>query len=265
MASYKCSYCEYSTDKTVYLKRHHSVKHVGLAYIQPTELPAVEPVSHVCDKCAKTCKSKKFLERHMEKCTGLNGKYTCPGCGHSYRYVNNMYHHRKTCEGFLQQNNPTEPPPEENVEPKGIIYDFENERADYISTDFYHSCIRRLGSNGEGIISMVEKLYMSNEAPENHNVRIPTNKHCNKKHFLEIRKNNRWIIQDKDTIIARMIQYVINLLHRHYESEGGKPLREMDDVYYRHCFVRYCHTFPSYNYKLYRQVYALILNFHDTT
>ena len=57
-----CDQSEFMTDHPMYLSSHKRREHHG--YLQPT-LEVDEPVD--CIYCGKKCKSKKHLEKHMER------------------------------------------------------------------------------------------------------------------------------------------------------------------------------------------------------
>jgi Zinc finger, C2H2 type len=267
--SFQCSLCDYTTTKEDSLRKHKDIKHSLI--IQSQNL-------YHCDKCMKDYKTLGYFQKHLEKCKNTEVKNICSGCNRSFAHKNNLYRHKKQCMGVIQNNihytNLTNQTINSNNQTNQTnqtiqifnfygnsgINSFGNERTDYISKDFINQCIRRLGSSGEGIVQMTGKIHTSTEAPDNHNVRIPVQR-CQTSKFLEVKDPTGWIIQDKDTVIGRMVQSVVDMLHEYYQSESGKVLKDLDESYYNQCFLRFCYTLPDQNYGMYRQIYAVIVNF----
>jgi len=63
------------------------------------------------------------------------------------------------------------------------------------------------------IPKMIAEIHFNNEKPENKNILIPNKKD----NFVKIFKNNKWVYQDKNIAIDRLVDEKYNVIDNHYE------------------------------------------------
>lgn len=122
----KCPYCFYTSDKKYNLKRHIKTKHKDkknrikikrrkkkIVLVQQNIKSNKEKdilKEHECSKCNKKYKTKRFLEKHEEKCDGLD-ILTCYKCMKVFsskssksRHINNVNCTKNKEEDELTKN-----------------------------------------------------------------------------------------------------------------------------------------------------------------
>lgn len=78
------------------------------------------------------------------------------------------------------------------------VHNFGNENKDYITTEFARQCLEM---GAFGIQLMLDRIYFSDEHPENHNVRLRSLKNS----LVEVLKDKRWECRGLNDTIETMI------------------------------------------------------------
>ena len=82
--SYNCNQCDFCTINYYRLKKHKDIEHSDAKV-------------HQCEKCNKLLSSKYILEKHREKCSGLN-ILQCKYCHELFANRKSKYNHTLTCK-----------------------------------------------------------------------------------------------------------------------------------------------------------------------
>ena len=84
---YKCSYCDYSSERKYYLKLHNEIKHK-------------EGSIYKCNRCEKKLSSKQYLQKHEKTCKGNINRLECQGCHKVFSTSSSKCRHKKSCKVF---------------------------------------------------------------------------------------------------------------------------------------------------------------------
>ena len=125
--NYKCTYCEYFSNKKYNLYRHMVAKHinnnVGISSnisknpnIQnknsniEDKIPNIKDKNtnikdrntnndnNICNKCGKTSSSKSYLNKHLIICKGVSNPLECHICHKIFSHYNSKSFHLKKCK-----------------------------------------------------------------------------------------------------------------------------------------------------------------------
>lgn len=101
------------------------------------------------------------------------------------------------------------------------IKDLGRENISYLSTEFLSRCFVN-----KDIFRLLENIHCDKEHPENHNIRIKSQK----RNQIETRENDKWMIKDEDEALTTCIQNGYRILSRHgYQYKKEIIEDELDD------------------------------------
>lgn len=102
------------------------------------------------------------------------------------------------------------------------LRDFGQENIEYLSDNFISRCFAN-----RDILRLIEIIHCDKQHPENHNVRIRSQK----RQQIEIRENARWMVKDEDEALTDLIQNGYRVLVRHgFRHKHNIIKEELDDV-----------------------------------
>lgn len=212
---YKCNHCEYITNRTNNLKRHHNTVHKLLneKILNEKMLNENEKMlndNYICKKCNKSYKTKKSFINHDEKCNGLS-ILTCPKCmiTFSSRFCKSSHMKRNNCTAksiihYNKENN------NNNIVINNIVINnivnnnniiinnYGSERIDYITFEDIMNILLKGGNNI--VPRYIEFKHFNDNFPENKNIKYEKNNRC------LIRENGEW----KYTNIEHLSNKLIN-------------------------------------------------------
>jgi len=94
---FRCSLCDYNTNKKFNLNRHINKKH---------EQDKNEEIIKICSKCGKELSTKTTLKNHLNICKGILNPLECHIC---HKIFNNRsskcYHLKKCCFSHINNEN----------------------------------------------------------------------------------------------------------------------------------------------------------------
>lgn len=103
MSSYKCSKCNYITNRRYNLDRHISMRHQATEP-EPVSSCVPDPLKKFeCDKCHRTFTRRCYLGVHQEKCEGVP-KGCCKICKQYCATKDILYKHKLKCMALLSNN-----------------------------------------------------------------------------------------------------------------------------------------------------------------
>ena len=102
-----------------------------------------------------------------------------------------------------------------------IIHNYGKEDLSYLTGNELTNYVKNLPP---GVIKLIEKVHFNPKPPENSNLRI-TNK---KESFIQIRRKNRWILEDKMNVISNLLTDKYELLEKHLEELEEGDLNTID-------------------------------------
>ena len=242
MVNYECQRCGYQTTNKSYLKRHLLRKNLCKPIMN--EMDRYELlVSNGFDEESKLYqKSTKNTQNYQQKST-KNDDNICSHCNKILSCYRSKWRHEKTCKQKIENdkiilleeknkqnekeilenkkemkkmmklieklmmkstNNTTNNNTNKgtiNNNQQNIVFNFGKEEIEYIkSKDF----IKLIQKPLNAIPRLLELKHFHPKHPENHTVR-KLNKHDK---FMEIMKNNKWEIKDKNDVIFHLIDYL---------------------------------------------------------
>lgn len=101
------------------------------------------------------------------------------------------------------------------------VKDFGQENISYLPKDFLSRCFAN-----RDIVRLIENIHCDNDHPENHNIRLKSQK----RNQIELRENERWIIKDEDEALTECIQNGYRILVRHAFKHKDEIIEEeLDD------------------------------------
>lgn len=174
-----------------------------------------------CDKCYKTFKYKRSLEKHA--CKGILTPTQCSRCMKIFACKQSKYVHMKTCtvshvcststcaqEPVCINNHYTI----NNGTVNNVIINlrsYGNENMEHITNEVKDSLIKEI--NGAGIAHLIKQIHFNPELPENHNIR----KHD--KSRWKIYDNNQWELISFKTAIDDLIKRYRHVLSERIASD----------------------------------------------
>ncbi len=183
-----------------------------------------------CSKCEKTFTTKRRLQEHEEKCSGLSS-LQCEFCHKTFKNKKSKYNHKKNkvCEknGTMIDNST-------NVETHinshnnshnnininatiniHITLNFGEEKYK-LNPELAKECLTKEGM--DGILELIKDRFF-NEI-QNRTIK----KEIKKDGFIKIHKNNEWITKDKDPVIDKILEHVLPPVHEFWTNETSDPI-----------------------------------------
>ena len=224
MNIFKCSFCNYFSNRKFNLQKHINNKHSNISDISkmsengekvnPNE-EKVNPLL-ICKKCNKKYKTKKYLELHEINCKGID-ELTCPKCMISFttkqaksRHIkaNNckarsIIHAREPNPQNIIHNQIINNNIQNNIQNNNthnnnfIINNFGNERLDHIS---YDEIVKMLLSGDNTIPMFIEKKHFDKNFPENNNIMYTKENKC------KVMENNSWKEKNISLVSSKLIK-----------------------------------------------------------
>lgn len=213
---YKCSICNYVSNKKSNVNRHILNKHKpdsdiesdieseteSESFIETKNISETEK-TFLCEKCGKKYKTKKHYNNHSKKCIGID-ILTCPKCMKRFSTTSNKSKHinKNNCvaKSIIYSNstiNNTNNTNSNNTNSNNNIYinNYGSERTDYITID---DILEIINKNSNIISKYIELKHFNSNFPENCNIKFIKNKACN------VKKNNKWELHDIDELSKNM-------------------------------------------------------------
>lgn len=180
MTEYICPRCEYTTPSKANYRMHLLRKN-----------PCKAVLNDVSQASLLLALDGEITERPM--------KLTCPYCNNDYSSRSSLHAHKLTCKQKKYKAFKA------NVD---NINNFGGECMDHITDDSLSKC---LDHDDLCIVTLIERIYFSRDAPLNNNVRV-------KEQSIEIYKDGYWIETDEKKIVNDMIQTAFKLLLKQCSS-----------------------------------------------
>ena len=225
---FKCSFCNYITDRKYNLTRHYHNKHhdnlhnldittheenvvINEENVVQNEENVVQNeenvvLTHLCEKCNRIYKTIKYLIRHREKCNGVDN-LTCPKCMKSFSNRSNKCNHikRNSCKArsIVHARTPNVQNITNNIQNiekqyNNNIYinNFGSERIDHISKD---EIFKILTCGINTIPLYIEKKHFDKKFPENNNITFTNENKC------KVLEDNKWKEKDICILSSKLI------------------------------------------------------------
>ena len=221
---YKCSYCNYFSDRKYNLQRHIHIKHDDKLQkkdnvnfeqnvcqneqnVCPNEQNVCPFEQNVCPKCNKLYKTRKHLLNHQNKCNGID-ELTCSKCMKSFTTRAAKHKHIKAGKCKARSIIHARTPNVQNITNIGTIQNaetinnvyinnFGSERIDHISKD---EIFKILTSGINTIPLYIEKKHFDKNFPENNNIAFTNENKC------KVLENNIWKEKDLGILSSKLIQ-----------------------------------------------------------
>ena len=187
---------------------------------------------YTCIKCNKNYKIFKTYEQHQQKCNGINS-LTCPKCMKLFksRHAKSAHIKKNKCkpksiiyldneyikQGININGNNNNIITNNNI----IIYNYGNERTDYITLDDY---VKILKSGNNMIPNYIEFKYFNKDFPENNNIKYKQNIGC------IIKKNDKWSIINIDYLTDNLFKSNLFELHKYYYKQKKEIDEKIKDI-----------------------------------
>ena len=101
-----------------------------------------------------------------------------------------------------------------------IIHNYGDEDTKYITSDFILNLLKF--KPAKVIPELIKHTHFNEAHPENHNIKI-TNK---KDPYIKVRKDDKWLLQDKKEIIENLVDDKYYILEDHYVELSDTILKE---------------------------------------
>ena len=233
---YKCNHCEYITNRTNNLKRHHNTVHKLLNENEKmlNENEKMLNDNYICKKCNKSYKTKKSFINHDEKCNGLS-ILTCPKCmiTFSSRFCKSSHMKRNNCTAksiihYNKENN-------NNIVINNIvnnnnivinnniiINNYGSERIDYITFEDIMNILLKGGNNI--VPRYIEFKHFNDNFPENKNIKYEKNNRC------LIRENGEWKYTNIEQLSNKLINKNSYELSKYYNNKKNNIEERIKDI-----------------------------------
>ena len=284
---YKCNHCEYITNRTNNLKRHHNTVHKLLNEKMLNEANNIhleknnihsEDINnnkandnYICKKCNKSYKTKKSFINHDEKCIGLS-ILTCPKCMKTFSHVNNKNKHIKknncTAKSIIHYNK------ENNnnnivinnivnnnnivINNNIIINNYGSERIDYITFEDIMNILLKGGNNI--VPRYIEFKHFNDNFPENKNIKYEKNNRC------LIRENGEWKYTNIEQLSNKLINknsYELSEYYNNKKNNIEERIKDIDLIEFIYSRLNYLDL--SINKNIYKDIKKEIKNIIKST
>ena len=248
---YKCSICNYFSDRKFNLQRHLRNKHpTHVANLETSKneqnvSPNVQNVSPnvqnvpmsqlCCEKCNKSYKTTRHLINHEQKCNKVDS-LTCPRCMISFSNRKHKSRHIKANKCEARSIMYARTPNNQNITNNNIqnaetinnnitnniqINNFGSERIDHIT----HEDIKRILQSGINTVPLyIEKKHFDKNFPENKNIKYTDDNKC---HVME---DNKWKEKDIGLLSTNLMKDNTEVLLMYCDNNEIKLLNEIEDT-----------------------------------
>ena len=282
---YKCNHCEYITNRTNNLKRHHNTVHKLLNEKMLNEANNIhleknnihsEDINnnkandnYICKKCNKSYKTKKSFINHDEKCIGLS-ILTCPKCMKTFSHVNNKNKHIKknncTAKSIIHYNKENNNIVINNIVNNNnivinnniIINNYGSERIDYITFEDIMNILLKGGNNI--VPRYIEFKHFNDNFPENKNIKYEKNNRC------LIRENGEWKYTNIEQLSNKLINKNSYELSKYYNNKKNnieERIKDIDLIEFIYSRLNYLDL--SINKNIYKDIKKEIKNIIKST
>ena len=201
---FKCIECEYYSTRSYNIQRHMLIKHNLTIPCQYISAPKLNTPNQ-CEQCHKIFTVKSSLTRHLLICKGINKDKLCEHCNKILASKQSKTRHQLTCKENVNvitiinnvTNNIT------NNITNITINNFGNENLTYISDEMLEALTNKVDAQG-----MIDVIYFNDSHPENHNIRLYSNK---KKLYKIYKKDSFSNVMNIDLAHNQMICKMVKL------------------------------------------------------
>ena len=269
---YKCNHCEYITNRTNNLKRHHNTVHKLLNENEKmlNENEKMLNDNYICKKCNKSYKTKKSFINHDEKCIGLS-ILTCPKCmiTFSSRFCKSSHMKRNNCTAksivhYNKENNNNIVINNNIVNNNiviinnNIINNYGSERKDYIT---FEDIMNILLKGGNSIVPRyIELKHFNDNFPENKNIKYEKNNKC------LIREKGEWKYTNIEQLSNKLIKknsYELSEYYNNKKNNIEERIKDIDLIEFIYSRLNYLDL--SINKNIYKDIKKEIKNIIKST
>ena len=277
---YKCNHCEYITNRTNNLKRHHNTVHKLLneKILNEKMLNENEKMlndNYICKKCNKSYKTKKSFINHDEKCNGLS-ILTCPKCmiTFSSRFCKSSHIKRNNCTAksiihYNKENNNNNIVINNNIVNNNIVINnivnnniiinnYGSERIDYITFEDIMNILLKGGNNI--VPRYIEFKHFNDNFPENKNIKYEKNNRC------LIRENGEWKYTNIEHLSNKLINknsYELSEYYNNKKNNIEERIKDIDLIEFIYSRLNYLDL--SINKNIYKDIKKEIKNIIKST
>lgn len=246
-----------------------------------------------CKRCGFEAKNRQTLLRHLQRKTPCPasrldvacdillkeldkrpGTYQCSHCTRTFAFASGKSKHMKTCKNRDTYNSQSPQLPlsepfvtigtqnntihtQNNIQNTIMVINaFGKEDISHLTEAFKTQCIRR---TDKGFVELLEKIHFDPAKPENKNVQI-TNV---KLPFIRTFSGQRWLYQEKEDVLADLVEKGHTILTEHYEDNEQEVIHNLSEAMKEHIHA-WMELIESKDQKtqeqLLRKIYLLILN-----
>jgi|688.fasta_scaffold02753_41 hypothetical protein len=269
---YKCNYCEYITNRTNNLKRHHNTVHKLIIenekMLNETEKMLNE--LYICKKCNKSYKTKKSFLNHDEKCKGIS-ILTCPKCmlTFSSRFCKSSHMKRNNCKAksLIHYNNDNNYNIINNnivnnniviINNNIVINNYGSERKDYITFEDIMNILLKSGNNI--VPKYIEFKHFNDNFPENKNIKYEKNNRC------LIREKGEWKYTNIEQLSNKLINknsYELSEYYNNKKNNIEERIKDIDLIEFIYSRLNYLDL--SINKNIYKDIKNEIKNIIKST
>ena len=275
---YKCNHCEYITNRTNNLKRHHNTVHKLLNENEKmlNENEKMLNDNYICKKCNKSYKTKKSFINHDEKCNGLS-ILTCPKCmiTFSSRFCKSSHMKRNNCTAksiihYNKENNNNNIVINNIVNNNNIVINnivnnnniiinnYGSERIDYITFEDIMNILLKGGNNI--VPRYIEFKHFNDNFPENKNIKYEKNNRC------LIRENGEWKYTNIEHLSNKLINknsYELSEYYNNKKNNIEERIKDIDLIEFIYSRLNYLDL--SINKNIYKDIKKEIKNIIKST
>lgn len=221
---------------------------------------------HTCRRCGHTSTTKTNLLKHLRrknKCETVNEDidvneyielllkkeykdvtYSCDFCESKFNTYQSRWRHHKVCKqranmdkkdkeilllkkeledlkAKMNITNITNNTTQINIQNNITLKDFGHENISHLPHEFLNWCFAN-----KDIVKLMENIHCDKEHPENHNIRIRSQK----RQQIETRENDKWTVKDEDEALTDCIRNGYRILVKHaYKHKNNIIENELEN------------------------------------
>ena len=229
MVEYSCPRCGYTTQLLANYKTHiqrktlcpSKIANISLNDIlHDFETKTQKTDGYKCDFCDKSFKTRQGKHQHKIRCQGKTMICEIKNLQNEMDMLKEqMTLLSKTLNAPSTINNTSNTIIQNNIQIN--IKDFGRENISYIDKDDLTEWFIN-----KDIVSLIENIHCDKEHPENHNLRVKSQK----RKQIETRINDKWIIKDEDDALTECVQNGYRILVKHPYNHKNEILEDnLDD------------------------------------